>query len=204
MTGIVNYGMGNLHSVQNMLKYLGYNSQVVEDPLTIHDMDRLILPGVGCYGEAMKQIHSMNLDEALKEFALNLKRPILGICLGMQLLTEYSEEGECSGLGFIKGQTCRFSFDNDGEMKVPHMGWNNLILSKRSDLLNNIEDNDRFYFVHSYYVKCENNESSLAKTEYGIKFDSVIQNENIYGVQFHPEKSHRFGMKILSNFMEKI
>lgn len=200
MIYIVNYGMGNLGSVKNMLKYIGIPSQIVDDPLVLEKAEKILLPGVGSFDQAMKRIKESGFLEVLNHKALTEKIPVLGICLGMQLLTNGSEEGKLLGLGWINSETIRFP-RNSG-LKVPHMGWNVVYPSTDSPLTKKLPEESRFYFVHSYYVKVASEENSILKTNYGIKFDAAIQKENIYGAQFHPEKSHKFGMQLLKNFGE--
>lgn len=202
MITIVDYGMGNLYSVRNMLRYLGYESIISGDRDVLSKADRLILPGVGNFGEAMKIINESEIRSILDYKVLEGKTPVLGICLGMQLLSGYSEEGECEGLGWIPGEIKKFQL-SEQHLKVPHMGWDYIERKEESQLLGNPQEGERYYFVHSYYVRCADRENAVALTEYGIKFDAVIQKENIVGTQFHPEKSHKFGMNILKNFVEK-
>jgi len=198
MITIIDYGMGNVGSIQNMLKYLGFSSIVTNDPEKIRNAEKIILPGVGAFDAAMERIKGSGLRDLLDQKALCDKVPILGICLGMQLLTESSEEGFSSGLGWIAAKTYRFPPSDD--LKVPHMGWNTVTVSNRSLLTDELVEDTRFYFVHSYYVKVENEQQSILKTHYGFEFDSAVQKDNIYGVQFHPEKSHRFGKLLFKNF----
>jgi len=200
MIYIVNYGMGNLGSVLNMLKYIGVSSQIVDDPGVLEKAEKILLPGVGSFDQAMKRIKEGGFMEVLNHKALTEKIPVLGICLGMQLLTNGSEEGKLRGLGWIHAETIRFP-RNSG-LKVPHMGWNLVYPSTDSLLTKKLPEESRFYFVHSYYVKVASEENSILKAEYGLKFDAAIQKENIFGAQFHPEKSHKFGMQLLKNFAE--
>lgn len=200
MIAIVDYGMGNLCSVKNMLKYLGYDSEVTGEVSRIEAADKLILPGVGNFGKAMEVIRQSGLLEVLNRRVLKDKTPILGICLGMQLLLGHSEEGDCDGLGWIPGEVKRFDLSAYPGLKVPHMGWDYIEKQKQSPLFAGMAGGERYYFVHSYYVSCRDRSDVAATTEYGISFDSMVQRENIYGTQFHPEKSHRFGMEILGNF----
>lgn len=202
MLVIVDYGMGNLFSVKNMIKYLGHDSTISGDKQVISQADRLILPGVGNFGSAMQIIRESGMQDILNQKVLVDKVPILGICLGMQLLTEYSEEGDCKGLGWIPGDVTRFRFPDEKEYKVPHMGWDYIHMEHDSELMRDVVQDSRYYFVHSYYVTCKNRANAIATTEYGVKFDSIIQKDNVVGTQFHPEKSHKFGMKILQNFLE--
>lgn len=203
MITIVDYGMGNLNSVKNMLKYLGYDSSVTGDPEMIRGADKLILPGVGNFGMAMEIIRKSDFLDVLNYKVLEEKTPILGICLGMQLLLEHSEEGDCDGLGWIPGEVKKFEFPDKPQLKIPHMGWDYIEQCKDSPLFAGSEGGERYYFVHSYYVRCRNREDAAATTEYGISFDSVVERGNIMGTQFHPEKSHKFGMDILRNFAKE-
>lgn len=197
---IVDYGMGNLHSVKNKLERLGFSPNVSNNKDVILSSDKIILPGVGHFGKGMSNINTLEIKAALNEFALIQKKPILGICLGMQLLTEYSEEGDSDGLGYISGKTQKFQFENK-KLKIPHMGWNSIQIKKECPLFNGITENEMFYFVHSFYVDTPH-DYILAETVYGIKFTSAFWKDNIYGVQFHPEKSHEWGTKIMQNFCE--
>ena len=199
MITIVDYGMGNLGSVFNMFKKIGVASKITSNIEEIKSATKLLLPGVGSFDMAMQKINDSGIKEVLDQKVLIEETPILGICLGMQLLTKSSEEGKEKGLGYINASTKRFSFV-DKKMKVPHMGWNIITKSSDSKLTEDFIAESRFYFVHSYYVKVVNQENAILKTNYGLDFDSAIQNKNIYGSQFHPEKSHKFGMKLLKNF----
>jgi glutamine amidotransferase len=198
MIVVVDYNMGNVGSIVSMLKKLKKDSIVSSDKKTIQDAEKIILPGVGSFDKAFSNIKKLDLFEILNVKAKTDNIPILGICLGMQLLTNCSEEGNEKGFGWIDADTIRFK--NDGKIKVPHMGWNDVSKSTDSKLTIELIENSRFYFVHSYYVKVKNESNSILKSTHSLEFDSAIQNENIYGVQFHPEKSHKFGMQLLKNF----
>ena len=200
MITVIDYGMGNLGSLVNMFKYLGVQATIASDPEDIKLAKKILLPGVGAFDSAMLQINkTKKLRSVLEAKALVEKVPMLGVCLGMQLLTRGSEEGKMSGLGFIPADTCRIP-PKDG-LKVPHMGWNLAKPTKvPSALLNDVDHDARYYFVHSYAVHVDETVNSIMKTEHSVLFDSGICCKNIYGVQFHPEKSHKFGMKILRNF----
>ena len=200
MLTIVDYGMGNLGSVFNMFKKIAVPSVISSDLDEIKRAEKILLPGVGAFDNAMKRINESGFREVLDFKALEEKVPVLGICLGMQLLTESSEEGSEKGLGWIKATTKKFEFKPEEKLKVPHMGWNRVFASSESRLTENFPEEPRFYFVHSYYVEVERSKDSILRTRYGIEFDSGIQNGNIYGAQFHPEKSHKFGMKLFENF----
>jgi imidazole glycerol-phosphate synthase subunit HisH len=200
MIAIIDYGMGNLVSICNMLRRLNAASVVSSVPNEIAGADRIILPGVGAFDAGMRSIEERGLREILNELALVQKMPVLGICLGAQLMTLSSEEGRLAGLGWIPAKTVRFPYPNPLGLKVPHMGWNRVIVKQQNPLTDNLPTEPRYYFVHSYYIRVEDEKDALMKTTYGIEFDSGICKGNIYGVQFHPEKSHKFGMKILDNF----
>ncbi len=202
MITIVDYGMGNLGSIKNMFKYLGVESTIQSDVDKIKRASKILLPGVGSFDTAMQKINRGDLREVLDEKALKEQVPILGICLGMQLLTKNSEEGELDGLGWIDAKSISFKDRVDSQLKIPHMGWNIVRKNQKSKLTEGFElfDESRFYFVHSYFVRVEDEKNSILKTEYGVEFDSAIQKDNIFGVQFHPEKSHKFGMKLFENF----
>ena len=199
MITIIDYNMGNIGSIANMLKKLRVESVITSDKRIIQNAKKIILPGVGSFDKALDNIKKLDLFEILNIKANVDQIPLLGICLGMQLLTNNSEEGNEKGFGWIDSETCRFK--NDGTIKIPHMGWNNVIRSSNSSLTNNLIEDSRFYFVHSYYVKVNNENNSILKTTHSIEFDSAIQKDNIFGVQFHPEKSHKYGMQLLENFV---
>jgi imidazole glycerol-phosphate synthase subunit HisH len=199
MIVVVDYGMGNLGSIHNMFKKIGVESKITSSLKEIKSATKILLPGVGSFDKAMHRINDSGIKKILDYKVLTEKTPIFGICLGMQLLTNSSEEGLEKGLGYINASAKKFSF-TDNKMKVPHMGWNIVKKATSSLLTQDFEEESRFYFVHSYYVEVENQENSILKTKYGSEFDSAIQHKNVYGAQFHPEKSHKFGMKLLKNF----
>ena len=197
--GIVDYNMGNLASVKNAFDKIGASAEIVKDADKIKNYDKLILPGVGAFGDAMKHLKESNLDEAIKDFVKSGKF-LLGVCLGMQLLFEKSEEfGEHEGLGFIKGEVIYFDKERVGNRKIPHMGWNKLF-NKDSILFKGL-NNPYLYFVHSLHVVCDE-KYVIGKTIYGYEFVSSVNKDNIFGFQPHPEKSHNEGLKILKNFVE--
>lgn len=198
MITIVDYGIGNLGSVKNMFRKIGCPASVSGDLEVISHAKKILLPGVGAFDAAMRKINSTRLREVLDCKALIEKIPILGLCVGMQLMTRSSEEGALPGLGWIPAVTKRFP--KSDTLKVPHMGWNSVKFARPSGLTRGLPEESRYYFVHSYYVEVENQNHSILKTEYAIEFDAAIEYENIYGAQFHPEKSHKFGMQMLSNF----
>ncbi|MBB1193875.1 imidazole glycerol phosphate synthase subunit HisH [Flavobacterium sp. SOK18b] len=201
MISIVNYGMGNLGSIQNMLKKLNIQSQIISSPEECQDVQKLILPGVGHFEEGMRVLTENGWLPILNQKVIVEQIPVLGICLGMQLMAKSSEEGSCNGLNWIDANVKRFKFEEQS-MKVPHMGWNEVLPKCSSPLFEDFDklEDIRFYHVHSYYVELNNPEFEIAKTVYGIPFTSGFQKNNVYGVQFHPEKSHKFGLKMLSNF----
>ena len=201
MITIIDYGMGNLGSIHNMMKKIGADAVVSRDPNQIANADKLILPGVGSFDHGMRNLDESGLRAALEDCVIQKRKPVLGICLGMQLMTRSSEEGELPGLGWIDAVTKKFRFD-DPLLKVPHMGWNMVDIRNEEGLFGDMYSESRFYFVHSYYVSCCNPADTLATTSYGHEFTSAFRRENIMGVQFHPEKSHKFGMKLLQNFVE--
>ena len=201
MIVIIDYGMGNLGSIVNMFKKTGHKSLVTSDIDEIENAEKLILPGVGAFGNGMKNLKERNLIAVLNKKVQQEKIPVLGICLGMHLMTKSSEEDSSIGLGWIDGSVVKFQEKN---LKIPHMGWNIIQHKKQSRLFNEMESEKRFYFVHSYFVKCDNETDILTTTPYGNKFVSAFNKDNIYGVQFHPEKSHKFGMNLLKNFVEEV
>jgi glutamine amidotransferase len=196
---ILDYGLGNLGSVYNMLKHIDVISEISKDHAVIEEADKLILPGVGSFDHGMQNIHESKLEELLNFKVKEQKVPVLGICLGMQLLGNGSEEGDLKGLGWIDASCKKFQFD-DPALKIPHMGWNYVYESKNHTILNDFGDNPKFYFVHSYYMKCSNPVDELLKCNYGFDFTCAVQKDNIFGFQFHPEKSHKYGMQLFKNF----
>ena len=214
MIGIIDYGAGNLRSVQNAFDYLGAKTQIVREAENLTKFDRILLPGVGAFGEAMSKIHALNLDVALREFIASGK-PFLGICLGMQLLFEKSYEfGETAGLGVINGEVVKFDTSKftdtnlsaqnstfSPKIKIPHVGWNGLEFAKQTKINANLNDEIYLYFVHSYHVLCDDS-VVLGLTNYGYEFVSAVAKDNVFGFQAHPEKSHKNGLKIIKNFME--
>lgn len=201
MITIIDYGIGNLGSVLNMFRRIGVPAEATSDLAAIERAEKILLPGVGAFGPAMKRIKEDGFKAVLNKKALEHKIPILGICLGMQLLTNGSEEATEPGLGWIDAEAKKFSFDIGSGLKVPHMGWNTVIKKNASPLIDPLPQEAKFYFVHSYYVKVKNETNCLMQAHHGIDFDAVITNgTNIFGAQFHPEKSHKYGMQLLTNF----
>jgi len=199
---IIDYGMGNLGSILNMLKKIGAEAIISSSPQDISRADKLILPGVGAFDAGLKNLDERGLIPVLQNLVIKKKIPILGICLGMQLMTKSSEEGSRPGFGWIDATTVRFKFGKEEQnLKIPHMGWNVIQWRKESVLFKDMPEEPRFYFVHSYHAVCNDKEDILATTNYGYDFVSAFQKGNIIGVQFHPEKSHKFGMQVLRNFI---
>lgn len=204
MIVIIDYGMGNLGSLFNMLKKVGANALISARAEDIDRAAKLILPGVGAFDNAMLKLKHLELIPVLQAKVIEQGTPILGVCLGMQLLTQKSAEGKLPGLGWIAGETVRFNFHGLApDLKIPHMGWNTVQVKKSSPLWLAMDEEPRFYFVHSYHVVCAHPEDVLSETTYGYTFVSSLVRGNIAGMQFHPEKSHKFGMKIFKNFVEK-
>jgi glutamine amidotransferase len=198
---IIDYGISNIGSIKNMIEYLGYSVKVSSDAQDLKKASKIILPGVGSFDFAIKKMReNSSLTQSLTEEVLSNKKIFLGICLGMQLITKGSEEGEERGLGWINANTKKFPRKTG--LKIPHVGWNFVKFEKFSPLTEEIISPQRYYFTHSYYVEVHDEKNSLMKTEHGLVFDSAIFSDNIFGVQFHPEKSHSFGMKIFNNFLK--
>lgn len=201
MIVVINYGVGNLGSISNMLRKIGTEAIVTADPSEIERADKLILPGVGAFDNGIRNLKERGLFELIKKAVENRKTPILGVCLGMQLFSKGSEEGKLAGFGWLNARTVRFKFDDPLKyLKIPHMGWNTIKVEDPSPLVQGLDRDSRFYFVHSYHLDCRDEKDITAVTNYGYDFPSVIRKENIYGIQFHPEKSHKFGMRLLENF----
>jgi len=199
---IVNYGMGNLNSVKKKLIRLNVNAIISSDLNDILSADKLILPGVGHFQKAMENLKILNLLDTLNTFVHVKQKPILGICLGMQLMANRSEEGNIEGLGWIDADVVKFRVKDNLKYKVPHVGWNQINKLKESFLMKNIPELSEFYFVHSYHFQANNNSDILNETNYEYKFSSAIEKNNIFGVQYHPEKSHDVGEQLLRNFVE--
>jgi imidazole glycerol-phosphate synthase subunit HisH len=198
MIAILNYGVGNIMSIANILKRNGIPAVLTQDVTEINAAERIILPGVGSFDHCMQQLYKAPFYEYLPRWAFEEKKPILGICVGMQMLFESSEEGSESGLGWIKGKVVKFDA-NIAPIKIPHMGWNYVADTNNSSLFEGLE-RPKYYFVHSYYAQPTESQDIAATAEYGAPFTVAVRHGNIYGVQFHPEKSHRYGMQLLTNF----
>lgn len=199
---IVDFGMGNLNSIRRKLSRLNADPVVSSDPKAIAGADKLILPGVGHFGRAMENLKELNLLDALNETVCTRRAPILGICLGMQLMASRSEEGGVSGLGWVAGDVVRFRPADALAFKVPHVGWNQISLAKESVLMKDIPESSEFYFVHAYHLKPAAAADVLNETDYERRFISAVERDNVFGVQYHPEKSHDVGDKLLKNFVD--
>lgn len=199
---IVNYGTGNIGSIVNILNKVGASPTVINDPRELVKSDRIILPGVGSFDNAMSIINTDDWLPALTNFSLS-GRPIMGICLGMQIMMNKSEEGVLPGLGWIDGEVHSFkNHEYSPPLRIPHMGWNVANIQKTNLLFDPLEDEERFYFIHSYYASCNNQSDVLTTTPYKHDFVSSFQKDNILGFQFHPEKSHKFGIQLFRRFIE--
>lgn len=202
LVGILDYGIGNVGSIQNMLKKAGSPSVIVHTAEGLAACDKLILPGVGAFDDGMERLDASGMRAAL-DVAVTQGRPVLGICLGMQMLGLSSQEGKREGLGYIPFRNVRFQFPEQPDLKVPHMGWDRVTLpDPRDPLVQGFDPQPRYYFVHSYYAQCENADDALMICDYGNPFVAAVRHGNVRGTQFHPEKSHRFGMALLKNFAE--
>jgi len=201
MITIVDYGLGNIKAFVNVYKRLNIPIRIARESIDLKNATHIILPGVGAFDYAMAKLNASGMREELEKQVIINKIPILGVCVGMQILGKSSEEGNSVGLGWIDGEVKRLDTKLiPYKTKLPHMGWNTVSIFKESKLFYNIINNSRFYFLHSYYFYCYNNEDIVNTTKYGIDFASAILHENIYGVQFHPEKSHSNGIRLLQNF----
>lgn len=201
MIVVLDYGLGNLGSIKKMVRRVGGSCEISSSVEAIADATKLVLPGVGSFDKAMQNLRSGGFLDILNQRVLRDGVPCLGICLGMQILFESSEEGQEKGLGWIKGRVRRFSFEEGSKLRIPHMGWNVGYPVRPSPLLDNMFAENRFYFVHSYHVECDDPDDVMLYTEYGYRFPSGIQRGQIYGLQFHPEKSHKFGKRIFEAFL---
>jgi glutamine amidotransferase len=202
MITIVDYGTGNLFSIQNMFRKIGADAVIESDCSAISNASKLVLPGIGAFDTCAKKLQHSGLREELQKKVIEDKTPVLGICVGMQLMMADSEEGELKGLGWINGRTIKFKQHQlPAGYKIPHMGWANVDLNKPSRLLEDMYEEPRFYFAHSYHVVPEDVKDVLMYSTYGYRFAAALESNNIMAVQFHPEKSHKFGMRLLKNFV---
>lgn len=203
MISIVNCNIGNVGSVANMIKKAGGESKICSTPEELLEATKIILPGVGAFDSGMHKLREGGWIDLLNHKAMIEKVPVLGICLGMQLMAHASEEGDLKGLGWVPGQAVKFSFGSNA-FKVPHMGWNHVQIQKKTKLIDSSFDEElRFYFVHAYYMKLDDEMDELLSCDYGIRFTCGFEKENLIGVQFHPEKSHKYGLHLMKNFVEK-
>ncbi len=202
MITIIDYGLGNIKAFSNIYERLNINVKIATKKSDLKGATKIILPGVGAFDYAMSQLNNSGMRDELEKEVISNKVPILGICVGMQMLANSSEEGSLSGLGWINGEVNQFDKNllKQNLYMLPHMGWNNINEFNKNDLFKNIPNFGRFYFLHSYYFICQNKENIITTTSYGIDFASSVNEKNIYGVQFHPEKSHNLGVSILNNF----
>ena len=202
MIGILDYGLGNIRAFSNIYKLLDINHIIVQKSEELKGVSKIILPGVGAFDDAMNKFNNSGLRNSVETMVFNEKIPLLGICVGMQILACSSDEGLEKGLGWIKSSVKIFDIDTiSHDTKLPHMGWNTIfITSKNEPLFQGLDKDPNFYFLHSYYFESDNKKNIISETEYGIKYTSAVRSENIYGVQFHPEKSHKNGVKLLKNF----
>jgi len=202
MIAIVDHGYANIRSVDRMLRRLNHIPVVSDNRSDIKNADKIILPGIGAFDAPMKRLEELGLIDVLNEHALTRQRPILGICVGMQVMTAGSEEGKAAGLGWIDASCRKFPPPADTNLRVPHMGWNKVSIQSKADLFAEMGSEAKFYFVHSYYVHLNDKSANAATCTYGLPFCASFQKENIFGVQFHPEKSHRFGLGLLKAFLD--
>lgn len=203
MITIVNYGSGNIRAIANIYKRLNVAVSVASTPEELRSAEKIILPGVGAFDQAIKCLNESGMRGVLNELVIEKKKPVLGICVGMQILANSSEEGVLDGLGWIAGEVKKFDVSNFSQKThLPHMGWNDVVPVKSSKLFVNLENDALFYFLHSYYFSCSDENDVLAVTNYGGNFTSAVNSGNVFGVQFHPEKSHQWGIQLLKNFGE--
>ncbi|MFA9372821.1 MAG: imidazole glycerol phosphate synthase subunit HisH [Poseidonibacter sp.] len=200
MIGIIDYGVGNIKAFSNIYKNLNMSYRILKNSNDFENITKLILPGVGSFDHAMISLQNSGMREKLDELVLEKKIPVIGICVGMQMLANSSEEGVLPGLGWIDATVKKFDKTKIKNCPLPHMGWNTVNIEKKNRIFDSIEDNPRYYFLHSFYFQCENLTDVLASSIYGDKFESIVNHENIYGIQCHPEKSHHNGIQILKNF----
>ncbi len=201
MIGIIDYGLGNVMAFVNVYRKLNIPVLVVRSARELSDVDRVILPGVGAFDYAFERLELSGMRQALTEIVQERKAPVLGVCVGMQMLASFSEEGRHPGFGWIDGEVKKIDFSHQGrDVRVPHMGWNDVKPIVANGLFHSLERGARFYFLHSFYFRCRRPEDIAALTDYGREFPSAVRSGNVYGVQFHPEKSHHWGTQLLGNF----
>ena len=203
MIAIINYGVGNIRAFVNIYKQLDIPVKIASSESDLSDVSKLILPGVGNFDYAMTRFLESGMYEKVNKLVTDDKVPIAGVCVGMQMMAKSSDEGKLNGLGWIDATVKKFDEKQDFlPLPIPHMGWNDLSSISNNPILTNLHENAKFYFLHSYYLKCVSNNYTIATSEYGIKFSCAVNHENIYGIQFHPEKSHKYGIQLLKNFAE--
>lgn len=203
MIALVDYGLGNIQAFANIYNRLNIPVSIAQDGETLAKAERVILPGVGAFDWAMSRLNQSGMRECLDDLVMNRKVPVLGICVGMQMMATRSDEGEVPGLGWIDAEVKKFDMSNSNQhTRLPHMGWNDVAASEFDDIFGGMEDGSRFYFLHSYYFSPARQRDVLGITDYNGRFASAVRSGNIFGVQFHPEKSHRWGVQLLKNFAE--
>ena len=205
MITIVDYGLGNIKAFANAYKRLNIEVRYASTPEQLKQANKIILPGVGAFDHAMRMLNQSGLHDCLNDLVLVQKVPVIGICVGMQMMANTSEEGSGAGLGWINGTVKHFHNDNEiraSKNPLPHMGWNNISPVKETSLTRNLDEDKRFYFLHSYYFECKNEQDVVATANYGFDYACIINHDNVYGIQCHPEKSHHNGVSLLKNFAE--
>lgn len=202
MIGIIDYGVGNIKAFSNIYTQLNIPFKIIKNVDDFFDVNKLILPGVGSFDHAMISLQNSGMKEKLDELVLERKLPVIGICVGMQMLAKSSDEGVLQGLGWIDGVVKKFDKSKIKNGPLPHMGWNTLNIEKENKIFDNLEEDPRYYFLHSYYFECNNKEDVIATATYGERFECMVNHDNIYGIQCHPEKSHHNGIQLLKNFGE--
>ncbi|MES2675599.1 MAG: imidazole glycerol phosphate synthase subunit HisH [Pseudomonadota bacterium] len=203
MIAIIDYGLGNIKAFANVYKRLNIPHTFATTREQLEGASKIILPGVGAFDHAMSMLNNSGLRDTLDSLVLEQKIPVLGICVGMQMMANSSEEGEMSGLGWIPGTVKKFSHSDPvvkEKCPLPHMGWNNIVIEKEDSLFNDLDEEQRFYFLHSYFFECDEKENCLATADYGFQYSCVVRRDNVYGIQCHPEKSHHNGVAFLKNF----
>lgn len=203
MITIIDYGVGNISAFRNVYKQLNIPVSIAKTESDLSDVKKLILPGVGHFDYAMQRFNDSGMRPKVESLVMEQKKPVIGICVGMQMMASHSDEGTLPGLGWIDAQVHKFDETmRSGTMPLPHMGWNDVYMASANALFTGLEKEARFYFLHSYYFQCDHSIDSIAEADYGGKFTCAANFENVYGVQFHPEKSHHFGIRLLKNFAE--
>jgi glutamine amidotransferase len=201
MIALIDYGVGNIRAFTNIYKKLGIPVKIAKNAEDLRGITRIILPGVGAFDHAMEQLERSGMRQRLDELVMQEKVPVIGICVGMQMLAHSSDEGVRPGLGWMDASVKKFDGSKISySTHLPHMGWNDVKPVKKNELLNGLENESKFYFLHSYYFHCNDTRDTIANTDYGIQFSCAVNKNNIYGVQFHPEKSHQYGIQLLNNF----